>query len=146
MLRWLKEMLLLNMLLVPLMIFFPAICWILTAHPHPDAALALFCFAPLSAGFYVLVYSQWSSAHAWNKMGRLGQWREDHGGFVCTIPRACGWLLFGIVGSFLCEVAFAVAFRFVPHGESRLGLWMTLFPFAAYFPLVPTWLWRRRHV
>jgi hypothetical protein len=27
-------------------------------------------------------------------MGRLRQWREDHGGFLCTIPRACGWLLF----------------------------------------------------
>jgi hypothetical protein len=63
-----------------------------------------------------------------------------------TIPRACCWLLFGIVGWLLCEVAFAVSFRFVPHCESRLGLWMALFPFAAYFPLVPTWLWRRRHV
>jgi len=146
MIRWLKEMLLLNILLVPLMVLFPAICWLLAAHPDPTAALALFWFAPLSAGFYVLVYSQWSSAHAWNKMGRLRQWREDHGGFLCMIPRACGWLLVGIVGSFLCEVAFAVAFRFVPHCESRLGLWMALFPFAAYFPLVPTWLWRRRHV
>jgi len=146
MLRWIKAMFLLNIILVPTMIFFPAICWLIAARPDPDVAVVLFFFAPLSAGFYVLVYSQWSSAHAWNKMGRLRQWREDHGGFACTIPRACGWLLYGIVGSFLCEVAFAAAFRFVPHCESRLRLWLAFFLFAAYFPLVPTWLWRRRHV
>jgi hypothetical protein len=146
MIRWVEEMLLLNILLVPPMIFFPVICLTLAAHPVPLAAQLCFWFAPLSAGFWVLVYSQWSSAMAWQRMGRLHQWRSDHDGFLCTIPRACGWLLFGIVGSFLCEVAFAVVFRFVPHCESRLGLWMALFPFAAYFPLVPTWLWRRRHV
>ena len=146
MMRWLKDMLLLNILLVPPMLLFPAICLTLAPHPDPLAAQLCFLFGPLSAGFYVLVYSQWSSAHAWNKMGRLKQWREDHGGFLCTIPRACGWLLFGIVGSFAAEVGFCLAFRFVPHCESRLGLWMALFPFAAYFPLVPTWLWRRRHV
>jgi len=123
--------------------------YLLRQNPNENLAWlaqAFFWTAPLSAGFWVLVYSQWSSAHAWNKMGRLKQWRDDHGGFLCTIPRACGWLLFGIVGSFLCEVAFGFAFRFVPHCESRLRLWMALFPFAAYFPLLPAWLWRRRHV
>jgi hypothetical protein len=146
MIRWLKEMLLLSILLVPPMVFFPALCWLLAAHPDPDAAQALFWFAPLSAGFWVLVYSQWSSTHAWNKMGRLRQWREDHGSFLCTIPRACGWLLFGIVGSFLCEVAFAVAFRAVAWQSSvkaRLRLWLCLFPFASHAPLLPAWLWRR---
>ena len=66
MIRWLKEMLLLNILLVPPMVFFPAICLMLAAHPNPLAA--------------------------------------------------------------------------------QLCFWMALFPFAGYFPLVPTWLWRRRHV
>src|ERR1019366_4828489 len=110
MIRWLKEMLLLNLLLVPPMVFFPAICWLLAAHPDPTAAQACFWFGPLSAGFWVLVYSQWSSAMAWQRMGRLKQWREDHGGFLCTIPRACGWLFLGIVGSFACEILFMLAF------------------------------------
>jgi hypothetical protein len=47
MIRWLNEMLLLTMLLVPPMIFFPAICWLVAAHPDPTAALVLFWFAPL---------------------------------------------------------------------------------------------------
>jgi hypothetical protein len=37
MMKWLKEMLLLNLLLVPPMIFFPALCWLLAAHPDPTA-------------------------------------------------------------------------------------------------------------
>ena len=123
--------------------------YLIWQNPHQHLSWlgqTFFWTAPLSCGFYVLIYSQWSSAMVWQRMGRLHQWREDHGGFLCTIPRACGWLLFGIVGSFLCEVTFAVAFRFVPHCESRLSLWMALFPFAAYSPLVPTWLWRRWYV
>jgi hypothetical protein len=150
MIKWLREMLLLNVVLLPPMLLFPAICLTLAAHPDPLAAQLCFWFGPLSAGFYVLVYSQWSSAHAWNKMGRLKQWREDHGGFLCTIPRACGWLLFGIIGSFLSEVAFMLAFKHVPFeafdGTARLRLWLCLFPLACYFPLLPAWVWRRRHV
>lgn len=150
MIRWLKEMLLLNAVLLPPMLLFPAICLTLAAHPDPLAAQLCFWFGPLSAGFYVLVYSQWSSAHAWNKMGRLKQWRSDHGGFLCTIPRACGWLLFGIVASFFAEVVFMLAFKYVPYGmfagTARLRLWLCMFPLACYFPLLPAWAWRRRHV
>jgi hypothetical protein len=58
MIRWLKEMLLLSILLVPPMVVFPAICLTLAGHPDPLAAQLCFWFGPLSAGFYVLVYSQ----------------------------------------------------------------------------------------
>jgi hypothetical protein len=78
--------------------------------------------------------------------GRLKQWREDHGGFLCTIPRACGWLFLGIVGSFACEILFMLAFRAVAWQssvEARLRLWLCLFPFASHAPLLPAWLWRR---
>lgn len=150
MIRWLKEMLLLNLLLLPPMAFLPFVCVALAVRPDPGMALPLFFFAPLSAGFWVLVYSQWLSAMAWQRAGRLKQWRSDHGGLLCTIPRACGWLLFGIVASFLSEIAFMLAFMSVPHGmfdgEARLRLWLSLFPVACYFPLVPAWVWRRRHV
>ena len=50
MIRWLKEMLLLNIMLVPPIVFFPAICWLLAAQPDPIAAQACFWFAPLRAG------------------------------------------------------------------------------------------------
>ena len=103
MIKWLREMLLLSILLGPPMVFFPAICWLLAAHPDPTAAQACFWFGPLSAGFWVLVYSQWSSAMAWQRAGRLKQWREDHGGILRTIPRACGWMFGALFFSYLAE-------------------------------------------
>jgi hypothetical protein len=89
MIRWLKEMLLLNILLVPPMVLFPAICLTLAAHPDPLAAQLCFWFGPLSAGFWVLVCSQWSSALAWQRMGQLHQWPTGHGGFQSGRERAC---------------------------------------------------------
>jgi hypothetical protein len=143
MIRWPKEMLLFNILLVPPIVFFPAICLTPAAHPHPLAAQLCFWFGHLSAGFWVLVYSQWCSAMAWQRVWRLHQWRSDHGGFAHTLPRACGSPLLGVVASFLAEVAFCLAFRRFAPGDERF--WFQLFPLAALSPLLPRWLWRRRH-
>jgi hypothetical protein len=101
--------------------------------------------APLSCAFWTLVYSQWSSAMVWQRMGRLKTWRRDHGGFLRTVTRATVWMFFGLFGSFLSEIAF----RFVPwsvSGAPRFMLWFGTFPFACYAPLFATWAWRRRHV
>jgi hypothetical protein len=37
----------------------------------------------------------------------------------------------------------AICLTLAAHPDPTVAL--ALFPFAAYFPLVPTWLWRRRH-
>jgi hypothetical protein len=149
MIRWLPEMLLLNAVLLPPMVFFSAICLTLAAHPDPIAARLFFWFGPLSAGFWVLVYSQWSSAMAWQRMGRLHQWRSDHGGLLVTVTKATAWMFLGLFGSFLCEIAFLIAFRRVPYAmfdsTARLRLWSALFPLACYFPLFAAWAWRRLH-
>ena len=150
MIKWLRELLLLNILLVPPMVLFPAICLKLAAHPDPLAAQLCFWFGPLSAGFWVLVYSQLTSA-PWRRGAQaVRQWRKDHGGLLATAARATCWMFFGIVASFFAEVAFMVAFKHVPYeafdGAARLRLWLCLFPFACYFPLLPAWLWRRTHV
>lgn len=150
MMKWLKQMLLLNAVLLPLMVAFPAICLTLAAHPDPLAAQLCFWFGPLSAGFWVLVYSQLSSA-PWRRGAQaVRQWRQDHGGLLVTSAKATCWMFFGIVTSFFAEVAFIVAFKHVPYGAfdgtARLRLWFALFPLACYFPLLPAWVWRRRHV
>jgi hypothetical protein len=147
MIRWLKEMLLLSILLVPPMAMFPVICWLLAAHPDWDAALACVFFGPLSAGFWVLIYSQLSSAPWRLGADAVRQWRRDRGSLLVTAVKATCWMCFGIVASFFAEVAFMVAFKHVPYeafdGTARLRLWLCLFPFACYFPLLPAWLWRR---
>src|SRR5580658_9359857 len=61
MIRWLKEVLLLSILLLPPMIFFPAICWVLAAHPDRTAAQALLWVGPWSAAVWTLIYSQLSA-------------------------------------------------------------------------------------
>ncbi len=150
MMKWLKQMLLLNAVLLPPMVAFPAICWALAMRPDPDAALVCVFFGPLSAGFWVLVYSQLSSAPWRQGAEAVREWRHDHGGLLVTSAKATCWMFFGIVASFCAEVAFMVAFKYVPYkafdGEARLRLWLSLFPFACYFPLLPAWLWRRTHV
>jgi hypothetical protein len=155
MLRWLKQMLLLNILLVPPMVIMPLLCflplWLVATHQQEDfgtIAAVTFFAAPFSCSFWVLIYSQWSSARAWQRMGRLRDWRKDHGGIVHTVVRATAWMCFGLVGSFICEGAFIVAFRVAfgsGAGSSRLTLWFSAFPFAAYAPLFAAWAWRRRH-
>lgn len=149
MIKWLKEMLLLNILLVPPMLLFPALCLLplFAAHPDPGWAQVCFWFGPLSAAFWTLIYSQWSSAMVWQRMGRLHEWRRDHGGLLVTVTRATAWIFLGLFGSYLCEIAFLIAFRRVPYtvfdGTARLRLWFALFPLACYFPLFATWVWRR---
>ena len=131
-LRHLVGTLLLALMLVPFAFFFPAL--FLLAPKDPDARVLIFFAAPLSAGVATLIYSQWSSVHAWNRMGRLGQWREDHGGIFRTVPRACGWLFGPIFFSFIAEFAFAFSFRSAPFGMLAL---------ATYSPLFFCWYWRR---
>ena len=96
MLKWLKQMLVLNILLVPPMVFFPAIYLTLAAHPDPLAAQLCFWFGPLSAGFWVLVYSQWSSAMAWRRMGRVAALRHRRllrrgSDIRLRVPAGAGW-------------------------------------------------------
>jgi len=148
MLRWIKEMLVLNMLLVPPMIFFPAICWGIALNSSPwrgYAAMACLVAAPFASAVWCLVYSQWSSAMVWQRMGRLQHWREDHGGLIHTVPRACGWMFWGLLGSIAAEVLYCRAFYLVPHCETRLSLFMWLLPFVALSPVFPIWCWRRVH-
>ena len=59
MIRWIKEMLLLNILLVPPMVFFPALCllppllvWRSPGEDWSGFAQLLFWFGPFSAAFW----------------------------------------------------------------------------------------------
>ena len=75
---------------------------LVTAHPDPGWAQACFSVGPLSAAFWTLVYSQWSSARAWQRMGRLHERRRDRGGLLVTVAKATAWMFLAVFGSFLC--------------------------------------------
>jgi hypothetical protein len=151
------DLLVLNLILVPFMVLAPVglvvLPLVLIAKNSNDdfSGLAqLFLWtAPLSCAFWTLVYSQWSGAMAWQRMGRVKTWRRDRGGFLHTATQATAWMFFGLFGSYLSEIAFLIAFHFVPwsvSGAPRLTLWFGTFPFACYAPLFTTWAWRRRYV
>ena len=155
--RNIVNLLVLNLILVPFMVLAPLVLVLLplvliAKNPNDDfSGLAqLFVWtAPLSCAFWTLVYSQWSSAMAWQRMGRLKTWRRDHGGLLVTVTKAMLWMLFGLFGSFLSEIAFLIAFRLaVPTlvTSGALYAWFVLFPFSTYAPLFATWAWRRRYV
>ena len=131
-LRHLIGTMLLALMLVPFAFFFPAL--FLFPPKNSDLRVLIFFAAPLSADIYTLIYSQLSSVHAWNRMGRLSQWRANHGGIYQTVPRACGWLFGSIFFSFAVEFAFVFSFRSAPFGMLAL---------ATYSPLFFSWCWRR---
>jgi hypothetical protein len=66
----------------------------------------------------------------------MREWREDNGGFIRTIPRACGWT-FGAL-FFPCLAEFVLLFA--GRGAAFSRAWL---PAATYSPLGFAWLWRR---
>ena len=111
MIRWFKEMPLLNILLVPIMLFLPALS--LTLPRTPESTTALFFLGPLSAGFYTLLYSQ-PSAAPWRRGAEaVRQWRAESGGYLHTIPRACAWMFGTLILSYGLE--FAVTLMWMRH-------------------------------
>jgi len=149
MIKWLREMVLLNVVLLPPTLLFPALCLlpIFAAYTEPGWAQAYFWFAPLSAAFWTSVYSQWSSARAWQRISRLHEWRRDHSGLLVTVTKAIVWMFLGLFGSFLSEIAFLITSRRLPYAMFERTAWLrlALFPLACYFPLLATCAWRRRH-
>ena len=150
MLKAILRLLVLTILLVPPMALFPATYWLLAPHPDLDAALACVFFGSLSAGLWVLIDSQLSSA-PW----RLGaadavrQWKRDRGGLLVNSGEGDVLDVLRHRRLVLRRGRPQVALKYVPYkafdGEARLRLWLSLFPLACHFPLVPAWLWRRRH-
>jgi len=131
-LRHLAGTTLIALALVPLGLFFPVL--FIFPPQNTDARVAMFFFAPISCGVIVLIYSQLSSVHAWNRIGRLKEWREDHGGIFATVSRATGWLFGSIFLSFTAEFAFIFIF------SSAQFRWLAL---ATYSPLFFCWCWRK---
>ena len=138
--RWLWKMLLINIFVLPLLVFFPALSLWIAAHHDSTALTVMFFAAPFSCAVWTLIYSQWSSARQWHQMGRLHEWRQDHGGILVTATKATCWMIFGLIGSFACESVFVFVFHFT--GARSPGL--IAFPLACYAPLLFVWVWRRQ--
>lgn len=120
---------------------------------HRKAAKAVESVSEMRAKHTVplwpLLCREWSSAMAWQRMGRLHQWRRGHGGFQRTMTKATVWIFFGLFGSLHSEIAFLIAFRFIPSsvsGAPHFMLWFRPFSFLCYAPLFAIWAWTRRHV
>jgi hypothetical protein len=97
----------------------------------PDGAQFLFWVGPWSCCFWVLIYSQLSSAPWRQGAEAVHRWREANGGLLHTVPRACGWMFGALFFSYLAEFLFLVA--------TRRPAWL---PAATYSPLAFVWYWR----
>jgi hypothetical protein len=147
--RNLAYFLLVNAVLVPIMVLGPLLYVIpffcIVANPQDNfsgLAQLYFWLGPLSAAFWMLVSCHWQTVRRAQREGRLETWREDAGGYSHTIPKAFAFMLLGLFGSLLAEIAFLVLFTLRPGNPYRDMLWFAILPFATFAPVILLWLSR----
>ena len=139
----LVELILLNIVLVPLMVLGPLFYVIpffcIAANPQGSfsgLAELYFWLGPLSAAFYMLVSCHWQTVRKAQREGRQATWRETEGGMVCTVAKSTFYMFGGLFASYVFEVLFVLAFGYVPYsvasGVSREFLAFAILPFATY--------------
>jgi hypothetical protein len=148
---FLIRMLVLNIVLVPLMVFGPALYVIpifsIAANPQDNfsgLAQLYFWLGPLSAAFYMCVSCHLPSVCQWRREGLLKTWREDHGGLLHTAAKSTLYMFGGLFLSYLFEVLFVLAFSRVPFSSrvAREVAGFALMPFATFAPVILLWLCR----
>jgi hypothetical protein len=147
--RFLVQMLVLNVVLLPLMVLGPLFYLIpffrIAANPQDNfsgLAQLYFWLGPLSAAFWMLVSCHWPTVHRARLEGRLSTWRETEGGIVRTVTKAAAYMFAGLFGSFFFEIAFLFTFRLRPDNPYGEALWFAILPGATFAPVILLWLRR----
>ena len=94
----------------------------------------VFWVGPWTCAVWVLLVSQLVGSRFWRGAAHVRAWRAAHGGYVATSLKATGWMFFGLLASYLCELAAVFLLRPSPTT-------IHLFPLATYAPVLPA-LWR----
>jgi hypothetical protein len=147
MIRWLERFILLNFVVILGSLIAPAASValpliLLAGNPLADLsalAWALVFFGPVACAFWMILSCHWPSVRRWQREGSVGDWRDEHGGMVCTVAKSCFFMFAGLIGSFLFEILFSAA---CPFGSVPQGVWFALLPLATYSPLIVLWLYR----
>jgi hypothetical protein len=147
--KGLVELVVLNIMMVPIMVLGPLLYVIpffcIVANPQDNfsgLAQLYFWLGPLSCTFWMLVSCHWPTVRRAQREGRLATWRESEGGILCTVLKAFVYMVLGMLGSFVFEIAFLVVFNFRPGNPYRDMLWFAILPFANYAPVLLLWLRR----
>jgi hypothetical protein len=117
-------------------------------------APAFFLLGPFACAIWMVFICLWHSVRQWQREGRdLGimgsNWREAHGGIVCTVGKSIWFMVSGFFGSAIAEgVLIVTTFKIFPLGLTREGL-MVFFAIAPLFVFAPVMLvllsrWIRR--
>jgi len=147
--RFLVQMLVLNIVLVPIMVLGPLLYVVpffcIVANPQDDfsgVAQLYFWLGPLSCAFWMLLSCHWPTVRRAQREGRLETWRESEGGMLHTVTKATVYMFAGLFGSFVFEITFLVVFSFRPGNPYREMVWFALLPFATFAPVILLWLRR----
>jgi hypothetical protein len=147
--RFLVRMIALNIVLVPIMVLGPLFYVIpffcVVANPQDNfsgLAQVYFWLGPLSCAFWMLVSCHWPAVRRAQREGRLATWRESEGGMVCTVLKAFVYMVLGLLGSFVFEIAFLVVLSFRSGNPYRDMLWFAILPFTTFAPVILLWLSR----
>jgi hypothetical protein len=145
----LVELLVLNIVLVPIMVLGPLLyvipffCIVANLLDNFSGLAQLyFWLGPLSCAFWMLVSCHWQTVRRARREGRLATWRESEGGMLHTVTKAAVYMFAGLFGSLFFEITFLVVFNFRPGNPYRDMLWFTILPFANFAPVILLWLSR----
>jgi hypothetical protein len=130
--------------------------WLAWRYPtYASTWAVIYMFAgPFACMIWMVFICHWHSIRQWRREGRDlgvmgGDWREAHGGIVCTVGKSLWFMVSGFLGSAIAEgVLIVTTFKIFPQGLNREGL-MVFFAIAPLFVFAPVLLvllsrWIRR--
>jgi hypothetical protein len=117
-------------------------------------APAYFLLGPFACAIWMVLICHWHSVRQWQRQGKdLGimgsNWREAHGGVVCTVGKSVWFMVSGFFGSGIAEGIFIIAayllFRHDPTRESVM-IYFAIAPLFVFAPVLLVLLsrWIRR--
>lgn len=130
--------------------------WLAWRYPQYAStwAVGYLFLGPVACMIWMVFICHWRSIRQWQREGRdLGtmgsNWREAHGGMICTVAKSLWFMVSGFFGSAIAESILVVTtFKIFPQGLTREGL-MAFFAIAPLFVFAPVLLvllsrWIRR--
>jgi hypothetical protein len=101
--------------------------------------VAYFFLGPFACAIWMVFICHWQSIRRAQRAGNLANWREEHGGIVCTVGKSILFMVSGFFGSAIAEGVFLVgSWRLFPHEYHPTRVFaMTYFAIAPLFVFAP---------
>lgn len=132
MIRWLRDMLVITLVFVPVATIMPiAAIWLCRT---PEGAQVVFWAAPWSACFWALVVTVFVGSKFWRGRSQVLAWRASRGGYVRSCLKSTGVMFLCLALSYAAEFSYILLVPPSPTARQFL-------PVATYAPVALAVLW-----